>query len=90
MKQNVFVLVIVIGYWIMLNDVECETFNLFVMQISRHLFVISFQEMFHKTLRYRLSRAFNTPTLDEFSGEHDRPHLKWFALCCNWAGSYLC
>ena len=41
----------------MLNDVECETFNLFVKQISKNLFVISFQLMFHKTMRYHLPRA---------------------------------
>ena len=40
----------------LLNDVECETFNLFVTQISRNFLVISFQYMFHKTLRYRLAK----------------------------------
>ena len=36
------------------DDVECETFNLFVMPISRNLFVVSFQQMFHNTLCYHL------------------------------------
>ena len=40
----------------LLDDVEFETFNLFVTQINRNLFVISFPQMFHKTLRYRLAR----------------------------------
>ena len=43
MKQNVFVWIIVLGCWMMLIDDECETLNLFVMQTSKNLFVISFQ-----------------------------------------------
>ena len=41
----------------MLNDVEYTTFKMFVTQMSNYLFVISFQLMFYKTLRYRLARA---------------------------------
>ena len=33
------------------------TFKMFVTQMSNYLFVISFQLMFYKTLRYRLARA---------------------------------
>ena len=43
MKQNVFVWIIVLGCRMMLNNAKCETFNLFVTQISRSLSVISFQ-----------------------------------------------
>ena len=41
----------------MLNDVEYTTLKMFVTQMSNYLFVISFQLMFYKTLRYRLARA---------------------------------
>ena len=41
----------------MLNDVEYTTFKMFVTQMSNYLFVIFFQLMFYKTLRYRLARA---------------------------------
>ena len=41
----------------MLNDVEYTAFKMFVTQMSNYLFVISFQLMFYKTLRYRLARA---------------------------------
>ena len=43
----------------MFDDVErCEytAFKMFVTQMSNYLFVISFQLMFYKTLRYRLAR----------------------------------
>ena len=43
MKQNVFVWIIVLGCRMILNDVNCETFNLFVKEIRRSLFVISSQ-----------------------------------------------
>ena len=56
MKQNVFVWIIVLGCWT-LNDVECTAFNLFVTQESRNLVIISFQQMFHKTLRYCLAKT---------------------------------
>ena len=56
-KQNFFVSVFVHKCLMMLNDVEYTTFKMFVTQMSYHLFVISFQLMFHKTLRYRLARA---------------------------------
>ena len=41
----------------MLNDAEYTTFKMFITQMSSYLFVISFQLMFYKTLRYRLARA---------------------------------
>ena len=40
----------------MLNDVEYATFKMIVNQMSNYLFVISFQLMFYKTVRYRLAR----------------------------------
>ena len=57
-KQNLFVSVFVHKCLIMLNDVEYATFNMFITQMSNYLFVISFQLMFYKTLRYRLARDF--------------------------------
>ena len=56
-KQNLFVSVFVHECWMMLNDVEYATFKMIVTQMSNYLFVISFQLMFYKTLRYRLARA---------------------------------
>ena len=56
MKQNLFVSVFAHKCLMMLNDVE-YTFKMFVMQMSNYLFVISFQLMFYKTLRYRLAKA---------------------------------
>ena len=50
----------------MLNDVEYTTFKMFITQMSNHLFVISFQSMFYKTLRYRLARS-----LDDFYGQKE-------------------
>ena len=41
----------------MLSDVEYITFKMFVTLMSNYLFVISFQLMFCKTLRYCLARA---------------------------------
>ena len=55
-KQNLFVSVFVHKCLMMLNDVEYTTFKMFVTQMSNYLFVISFQLLFHKTLRYRLAR----------------------------------
>ena len=55
-KQNLFVSVFVHKCLMMLNDVKYETFKMFVKQMSNYLFVISFQLMFYKTLRYRLDR----------------------------------
>ena len=57
MKQNLFVSVFVHKCLMMLNDVEYTTFKMFVTQMSNYLFVISFQLMFYKTLRYGLARA---------------------------------
>ena len=56
-KQNLFVSVFVQKCLMMLNDVEYTTFKMFVTQMSNYLFVISFQLMFYKTLRYRLATA---------------------------------
>ena len=56
MKQNFFVSVFV-HECLMLNDVEYTTFKMFVTQMSNYLFVISFQLIFYKTLRYHLARA---------------------------------
>ena len=53
-KQNLFVSVFVQKCLTMLNDVEYTTFK---MSVSNYLFVISFQLMFYKTLRYRVARA---------------------------------
>ena len=53
-KQNLFVSVFVHKCLMMLNDVEYTTFEVFVTQMSNYLFVVSFQLMFYKTLRYRL------------------------------------
>ena len=57
LKQNFFVSVFVHKCLMMWNDVEYTTFKMFVTQLSNYLFVISFQLMFYKTLRYRLARA---------------------------------
>ena len=56
-KQNLFVSVFLHKCLMMLNDVEYTTFKMLVTEMSNYLFVISFQLMFHKTLRYRLARA---------------------------------
>ena len=56
-KQNLFVSVFVHKCLMMLNDVEYATFKMFVTQMGNYLFVISFQLMFHKTLRHRPARA---------------------------------
>ena len=55
-KQNLFVSVFLHKCLMMLNDAEYTTFKMFVTQMSNYLFVISFQFMFYKTLRYRLAR----------------------------------
>ena len=57
MKQNLVMSVFVHKCLMMLNDVEYTTFKMFVTQMSNYLFVMSFQLMFYKTLRYRLARA---------------------------------
>ena len=56
-KQDLFVSVFVYECLMMLNDVEYATFKMIVTQMSNYLFVISFQLMFYKTLRYRLART---------------------------------
>ena len=56
-KQNLFVSVFVHKCLMMLNDAEYSTFKMFVTQMNNYLFVVSFQLMFYKTLRYRLARA---------------------------------
>ena len=57
LNRNLFVSVFVYECLMMLNDVEFTTFKMFVTQMSNYLFVISFQLMLYKTLRYRLARA---------------------------------
>ena len=56
-KQNLFVPVFVHECLMMLNDVEYATSKMIVTQMSNYLFVISFQLMFYKSLRYCLARA---------------------------------
>ena len=56
-KQNLFLSVFVHECLMMLNDVVCTTFKMFVTQMSNYLFVISFQLMLYEALRYRLARA---------------------------------
>ena len=56
-KQNLFVSVFVHKCLMMLNDVEYTTFKMFLTQMSNYRFVISFQLIIYKTLRYRLARA---------------------------------
>ena len=55
-KQNFFVSVFVHKCLMVLNDVEHITFKMFVTQMSKYFFVISFQLMFYKTLRCSLAR----------------------------------
>ena len=62
-KQNLFVSVLVHKCLMMLNDVEYTTFKMFVTQMNNYLFVISFQLMFYKTLRYRLARPLTVTRL---------------------------
>ena len=70
MKQNLFVSVFVNKCLIVLNDVEYTTFKMFVTQMSNYLFVISFQLMFYKTLRYRLAIALTWGHLgDKYASE---------------------
>ena len=57
-KQNLSVSVFVHKCLTVLNDVEHATFKMFVTQISNYLFVISFQLMFYKTLRFSLARLY--------------------------------
>ena len=57
-KQNLSVSVFVHNCLMVLNDVEYATFKMFVTQISNYLFVISFQLMFYKTLRFSLARPY--------------------------------
>ena len=64
-KQNFFVSVFVHKCLMMLNDVEYATFKMFVTQMSNYLFVISFQLMFYKTLRYRLARPLGKASTEE-------------------------
>ena len=70
-KQNLFVSVFVHKCLMMLNDVEYTTFKMFVMQMTYYLFVISFQLMFHKTLRYCLAGPLPFPKRIQSSTEFD-------------------
>ena len=54
-KQNLFVSVFVHKCLMMLKGVEYAAFKMSVTQMSHYLFVISFQLMFYKSLRYRLA-----------------------------------
>ena len=56
-KQNLFVSVFDHECLMMLNHAEYVTFKIIATQMNNYLSVISFQLMFHKTLRYRLARA---------------------------------
>ena len=56
-KQNLCVSVFVHKCLMVLNDVEYATFKMFVTQMNNYLFVISFQLMFYKTLRFKFSQA---------------------------------
>ena len=51
-KQNLFVSVFFHKCLMILNNVEYTTFKMFVTQMSSY-FLISFQLMFYKTLRYQ-------------------------------------
>ena len=55
-KQNLSVSVFVHKCLMVLNDVEYATFRMNVTQISNYLFVVSFQLMFYKALRFSLAR----------------------------------
>ena len=57
-KQNLSVSVFVHKCLMVLNDIEYATFKMFVTQISNCLFVISFQLMFYKTLRFSLATPY--------------------------------
>ena len=61
--KPLFVSVFVHKCLMMLNDVEYKTFKMFVTQMSSYLFVISFQLMVYKPLRYRLARSYETPRI---------------------------
>ena len=56
-EANLFVSVFVEKCLMMLKDVKCTAFKMFVTQMSNYFFVISFQLMFYKALRYRFARA---------------------------------
>ena len=58
-KQNLFVSVIAHKCLMMLNDVEYTTFEMFVMEMSNYLFVLSFQLIFYKTLPKGLAKLAN-------------------------------
>ena len=62
-KQNLFVSAFVHKCLMMLNDAEYTTFKMFVTQMNNYLFVISFQLMFYKTLRYLLARPLTVTRL---------------------------
>ena len=62
-KQNLFVSAFLHKCLMILNDAEYTTFKIFVTQMSNYLFVISFQLMLYKTLRYRLARALHSQVI---------------------------
>ena len=55
-EQNLFFSVFIHKCFMMLNNIECTTFKLFIMQMSNYHFGISFQLMFYITLRCSLAR----------------------------------
>ena len=66
------------------NDVQYTTFKMFVTQMSNYLFVISFQLVFSKTLRYRLARAnYSVAYVSEAWGDRkfleDTQGIEWIA-----------
>ena len=71
-KQNLFASVFIHKCLMMLNGVEYTTFKMFVPQMSNYLFVISFQLMFYRTLRYRLAIALDV--------SYNMFHVTWIRL----------
>ena len=69
-KQNLSVSVFVHKCLMVLNDVEYATFKMFVTQISNYLFVISFQLMFYKTLRFSLARPYVSQSVKNLNKWH--------------------
>ena len=66
-KQNLSISVFVHKCLMVLNDVDYTSFKMFVTQMSKYLFVISFQLMFYKTLRCSLVRPFVSKKLEQMA-----------------------
>ena len=94
-KQNLFVSVFVDKRLMMLNDVEYTTFKMFVTQMSNYLFVISFELMFYKTLRYRSARALRNFECSEsqkakkLSVLRPDPSILWKKVCISTSDGYF-